>query len=110
MLLFVDSDFLKLFMLSKDFFSFFSKGMAKFENDPFFKFSQSASTAEKRETFDDIFERSFYSVQETMNNNLTRNFDSHIQYFPANVLMIQAMYKLMKPNGVLSKEGFSYYG
>ena len=87
--------------------------MQIFEDDPFFKQSEVTVMSQKRQTTtaNEEFANKFSSVQDQLlSGRLSDVFHSQIRFFPANNVMVQAMYKLMKPNGVLTKEGFSYYG
>ena len=86
--------------------------MDRFKDDPFFQHdNEPTTTTQKRaETFVNESEDAFYSFRDEILKNLTNVFNSKIRYFPANVLMIQAMYRLMRPGGVLEQEGFHGYG
>ena len=86
--------------------------MERFKDDPFFQHdNEPTTTTQKRaETFVNESEDAFYSFRDKILKNLTNVFNSKIRYFPANVLMIQAMYRLMRPGGVLEQEGFHGYG
>ena len=89
---------------------FYIAGMEKFENDQFFKQPEEPmKTSQKRQAPSEEH-LNLSSLHDEIVNRLPDVYQSQIRFFPANGIMIQAMYKLMKPNGVLSKEGFSYSG
>eukprot|EP00794_Sanderia_malayensis_P014313 gene14313-15802_t len=84
--------------------------LKRFKEDPFFaqtnrnnaSCDKDASIKEKRESndaLDDELERIRKDV-----------FHSTIQLFPADEIVIQAMYSLFSSNGVLKKEGFTGWG
>ena len=87
--------------------------MQVFRDDPFFKLSEDDVVAPEKRHARDEDEDFRYKCSKKEDAVLTKRsdiFSSRIRLFPANVIMIQAMYKLMKPNGVLAKEGFTYDG
>ena len=83
-----------------------------FADDPFFKKSKGTVILEKRSApeFHEDVDNKCISSQDPFLAKRSDTFSSSIRFFPANKIMVQAMYALLKPNGVLQKEGFSRDG
>ena len=84
--------------------------MHKFESDPYLRKLEHSQTVEESDISCKEKRYIFYQKKEELQKNLTNVFDSKVRLFPTTVVMIQAMYKLMKPGGILNKEGFQSSG